>query len=152
MFPWKNPPGTEKIRQSYNCYFAALVILLFTMEEKPRTFVPAKQGGQKLKDSDGYLYNRLSRLPLKMRSNWYCSDKRILHCTATAVTNDETNCIIKKTEHNHLVLLLEIQAKNVEKQLVDLAAIMPTVAPRTVVGAVAVHCTARQHCPRGRNL
>jgi hypothetical protein len=106
------------------------------MEEpiEKATFVPARRGGHHLLDAGGYLYTKSKAIAAKDRCYWLCKDKLQETCSATAVTQMSTGIILSKGAHNHGNRLLENKVKEIERAKVDLAATMPTVLPRTVLG------------------
>lgn len=106
------------------------------------TLIPAKQGGFRLQDPAGYQYSKISTSITRMRTYWACADKKKLGCKATAITNSTNNDIVKIMDHTHLVRLLQRHAVAVEERLIEVAATLPTVAPRTVYGGAAVTLNA----------
>jgi hypothetical protein len=98
------------------------------------TLVPAVRTGHHLLDAAGYLYVRSKLLANKDKCYWTCKDKLQEACTSTAVTQISTSIILSKGPHNHGNKMLENKAKEVERAKVEMAAAMPTVKPRTVLG------------------
>ena len=102
--------------------------------EEQATFIPVKQGGERLQDGQGYSYLKIKKLVAKDRIYWACREKKALFCNSTAITQLSTSTILQPGEHNHGNRLLEDKVRAVEKEKVESAAAMPTVAPRTVLG------------------
>ena len=98
------------------------------------TYLEAKRGGRHLKDDDGYLYYKTRKVVEKDRVYWACLDRITETCTSTAITQLSTGNLLSNKLHNHGNNLLKVSAKEVERSKVDMAATMPTVAPRVVLG------------------
>jgi hypothetical protein len=102
-------------------------------------FVTNQKGGSNLQDPNGYLY-RVSKVTAATdRTYWKCVAKKRDSCLATAITITSTKVIYKQNgEHNHSNRLVERQVKMVEKENIAAAALLPTVAPRSILGAISV--------------
>ena len=98
------------------------------------TYLEAKRGGRHLKDDDGYLYYKTRKVVEKDRVYWACLDRITETCTSTAITQLSTGNLLSNKLHNHGNNLLKVSSKEVERSKVDMAATMPTVAPRVVLG------------------
>jgi hypothetical protein len=101
-------------------------------------YIPAKRGGFHLRDKCGYKYFKAKTQPAKDRCYWSCLEKKELRCAATAVTVLSTRELVKLCgEHCHGNKMVEDQTRAVEREQLAIAASMPTVAPRTVLGEIA---------------
>jgi hypothetical protein len=96
-------------------------------------YIPARNGGQSLKDPHGYLYFKSKTVALKDRVYWTCRDRKLYVCNSKAVTQLSTGALLSCGDHNHGNRLVELKTRALERTKVEAAAAMPTVAPRTVL-------------------
>jgi hypothetical protein len=105
-------------------------------EEDGITFIVNRKGGENVKDNNSYTYIRSKTLKDKNRIYWNCSGKRAYGCPATLVTTITTKKLVSwgAAEHNHGSKFLEMKVRAVEKEKICVAASMPSVPPRTLLG------------------
>ena len=95
-------------------------------------FVPARKGGRHLRDQQGMSYSLSKRREKK--SYYFCVEKKILSCPATAVVDNSTEMIIKISgDHVHDSNILQKKVRNLEEQAIKSAAEHHN-APRCVLG------------------
>jgi FLYWCH zinc finger domain len=103
-----------------------------TSAAKAAVYIPAKMGGQKLKDPDGYIYDKSKTV--KDRVYWNCRERRQYNlCTSTAVTQRSTGAILKVAEHNHDNRLLENITRALEQEKIEAAASDPSILTSTII-------------------
>jgi hypothetical protein len=104
------------------------------------SFVKNRKGGLNLQDLSGYLYRAKKVLPVKDRTYWICVSKERDACPATVITVTSSKVMVKQTgEHSHSNRLVERKVKEVEQKNIAAAALLPTMAPRSILGAIAVN-------------
>jgi hypothetical protein len=104
------------------------------------SFFKNRKGCLNLQVSSGYLYSAKKALPDKDKSYCVCVSKERDACPATAITVTSSKVMVKQTgEHTHSNRLVERKVKEVEQENIAAAALLPTVAPRSVLGAIAVN-------------
>jgi len=103
------------------------------------TFVRNRKGGENLVDPNGYEY-RIRRVVEKTnRSYWFCTSKVKDSCPATAITVTTDRTLVRmENEHTHSNRLLEKRVKDVVATNIASVANQPTVAPRTILGSIAL--------------
>jgi hypothetical protein len=105
------------------------------------SFVKNRKGGNNLQDANGYLY-RVSKV-VKDRSYWHCVAKKSDACPATAITVSNSNILVSQQgDHTHSNRLVERKVKEVEIENIAAAALLPTVTPRTILGAISSNLEA----------
>jgi hypothetical protein len=77
------------------------------------------------------------------RSYWNCVAKKINSCPATAITVTISNILVSQNgEHTHSNRLVERKVKGVENKNIEAAALLPTVTPRSILGAISENLDA----------
>jgi hypothetical protein len=98
-----------------------------------------QKGGDHLKDKHGFVYKQTKSWPLMDKSYWTCVYRQKFSCPVTIVSSIFSQKLISRTEdHRHSNQLIERTVRGVEEEKVKLAAQMPTVSPRTVLGDISV--------------
>jgi hypothetical protein len=102
-------------------------------------FVKNQKGGSNLEDANGFLY-RVSKVNAATdKTYWNCVARQRDSCRATAITVTSSQEIYKLMgDHNHGNRRVERLVKEVEKENITAAALLPTVAPRSILGAISV--------------
>ena len=74
------------------------------------------------------------------KSTSSCISFNATKCPVSLLTVPSTNTLVKMSgEHNHSNMNIERMVKDVINEAISSAAILPTVAPRTVLGSIAVN-------------
>ena len=106
-------------------------------KSKPR-YVPNRLGKDQLIDDSNHLYNCNKKQG--ERTFWICSEKRTLHCPATAsVVNTEMDgvrveYVTFRGEHCHVSNLAKLKAKLMDQRTVKEALVNLSVPPSKVLG------------------
>ena len=121
-----------KTSQNFYIKSAKLLPALTVAKMYPAEYLPARRGGRHLKDENEMVYYLNRRRDSK--TYYCCIEKSRLKCPATAVVENETNMIIKKSgEHVHDSNLLKRAVRQLENQAIKNAAENRDV-PRSVLG------------------
>jgi FLYWCH zinc finger domain len=75
----------------------------------------------------------------KDRCYWICRERKSSSCPSHAITEISTDTIISTEPHNHDNRLLQMKVKALEEAKVALAATMPTVKPRKMLGEPKIY-------------
>ena len=91
-------------------------------------------------DSSGYQYHINKMEAAKNKAYWKCISFNATKCPVSLLTVPSTNTLVKMSgEHNQSNMNIKRRVKDVINKAISSAAILPTVAPRTVLGSIAVN-------------
>jgi hypothetical protein len=109
-------------------------------------YVLNRGGGNNLQDESSYTYKKSKSISLTDKSYWICMWKKY-SCPVTLMTTDSAMKIHKMSgDHNHSNLLLENNIHDVEDEKIKVAAIVPSIAPRTILGEISVNLEETMAC------
>jgi len=107
---------------------------------RQQSFVKYQKGGQNLVDSSGFQYRINKMETAKNKAYWKCISFNATKCPVSLLTVPSTNTLVKMSgEHNHSNMNIKRRVKEVINEAISSAAILPTVAPWTVLGSIAVN-------------
>jgi hypothetical protein len=103
-------------------------------------YILNRKGSNSLQDDSGYVYKKTKSVPSTDKTYWQCVWKRKYSCPVTLVTTDSTMKVFKLSgNHNHSNQLLEKSVRDVEEKKIKMAALVPSIAPRTILGEISMN-------------
>jgi hypothetical protein len=98
-----------------------------------------QKGGDLLKYKHGFVYKQNKSWPLMDKSYWTCANRQKFSCPVTIVSSISSQKLISRTgDQRHSNQLIERTVRGVEEEKIKLAAQMPTVSPRTILGDISM--------------